>query len=397
MKSNILYTILYVFISLIVISCQEDDNYSRIDYNPKGGFTQEDFTIESVQYLKSSTEDVKVVLEFNRLEGKTATFNIEINNIEPAHNANAFTLTTTSESISANIDTITVGQIDWSQLDCDSSLYVTLNLVSENTEFGTNTESITLTIYKDAAPSLDLGNDIIDATFPFGVTTGTLNKTFTFAVFDKPLEEDIILPLAYSSSGYTRGVHFDIDTAIIVSAGNTSAEVNLTAYADQFSLGEQVTIYLEGDEDYIPAGKKINIGSNWWKGFTIGLGADFIYLDKDATYDALMDASFEGEMQKITLKIPVLDEPANQNIIMPIHLNEIYLQEGTHFELADHNAYIPIGETEFEFVIYIYNDVFSSGESNNLWLEFWHSDIDPEKPLLLDPDYWWTTINVGKN
>ena len=168
MKSNILYTILYIFISLIVISCQEDDDYSRKDYNPKGGFTQEDFTIESAQYLKSSTEDVKVVLEFNRLEGKTATFNIEINNIEPAHNANAFRLTTTSESISTNIDTITVGQIDWSQLDCDSSLYVTLNLVSENTEFGTNTESITLTIYKDAAPSLDLGNDIIERSFKSG-------------------------------------------------------------------------------------------------------------------------------------------------------------------------------------------------------------------------------------
>ena len=91
MKKYILYTLL--FIGATMFSCQEDNEYTLNEYVPIGGFTQADYTIESEQYLKNSTESVEVIFNFNRLNGTTSNFTIEVSEIFPTQYIDAFTLT----------------------------------------------------------------------------------------------------------------------------------------------------------------------------------------------------------------------------------------------------------------------------------------------------------------
>lgn len=384
------YTMLAI---LIFQGCQEEMEYTLKEYNPIGGITNADFTVTTNKYLDNTTRPVDLIFNVERLGGRTATFDLAVGGVEPASLANAFSLIATEITVSKKQDTLRVGSIDWSKLKPGETVAFTITCKPKSgTEVNYNGQDVNIEFTKAAAPVFELGNLEQSHLIAMG-QAGNLQEAITLTLLDKPLEEDVDFALTLYPGGYTRGVHFDIDTLIHVAAGQTEGEVNLTVYGDQFGPGEQVEIYLEANE--IPAGKAVTIGSSNWIGFIIGKAGDNIWLDKSKTYSALMDQNFEGN-QKITLTIPMLSSPATQNIAMPLRLNQYYLQENTHFIIPDKVARVAKGEKSFKLDIYVVGSAFASGQSNKLWLEIHQEDVPAGQVLIVDNTYWWTTILIGR-
>ena len=396
MKKNIFYTLLYIFIGLILFSCQEDDEYTLKDYNPKGGLTQDDFTIESEQYLKSTKEDVEVVFNFNRLNAKTLNFSIELSEVSPVSYSNAFTLTTTSASLTENTDTLVIGQIDWSVLDCDSSVFVTIRVIeSETIETGTNTETLTIKFHKEAKPVIDLGIIKLEKYFDFNATENISTTIEIINAIDKPAEQEIRMPLQ-NLFQLTEGTQFDIQQELVIPIGSTDASINLDVYIDEFVTNERGLVRVEAHQDDVPDNISAIVGSDYWIGANIGKVGEILKLYNARTYAA--DVFFTPDLDPsipFTITMQVSDVPVLQDLKIPINLNEYYVQEGVHFLMPEKFITIKAGDSTGTIEFDMLPEGFDIGVTLPLYVELDKSYTENPQVSFDDTD-WWSKLNFTK-
>ena len=397
MKIYRIIILIVLVIGFFFAGCEEKDNYEPRSSTPVGGFIENNKTIMSEHYLDDGTGEVSVIFEANRIaKGENASYSIDTISLAPYHISNAFQLTNKTVTIGRDSLTQVIGEVDWSKMKSGDSLLVGLKVVEdENFETSYSTKELQLTLIKKHPPKVNMGSTIKDLTFPVA-NSWMMDTTLTIEVLDKPAREDITMPLALSSGSLERGVHFDIDTVLHIAKGETTDEVSLQVYGDQFSSNDQGNISLEARSDDVPVDIALEMSPNNSKTFKIGNAVNWLYLNKDKTYSALIDSDYLGEDQRFQIELTVLGAPAKQDINVPISLNEYNVQEGTHFHIPDPVARISKGETTCTLDIYVYNDAFNPGESSSLWIELYQANVPEGLEVIIDPDFWWTTINIGQ-
>ena len=365
------------------------------DYSPKGGFTQADFTIESEQYLKSTTESIEVTFDFNRLNDNTATFTLEIANIYPAHNASAFTLNSESFSMTENSDTLVIGEIDWSVLGCDSTLIVTLKVLeSETIETGTNTESLTIEFHKEAAPIINFGNITLDKYFDFNATEDMSTTIEIFNAIDKPAEQEIKIPLQHWFN-LTEGTQFDMQQELVIPIGSTNASIKLDVYNAAFAANERGGVWVEVHKEDVPDGLSVNISSDYWLGANIGKIGEIIKLYGDSTYNA--EVFYANDLDPnipLTITLDISDVPVLQDLTIPITLNEYYAKEGIHFLMPNKYITIKAGETTGTIEFEMLPNGFTINETLRLWVQLDTDNADYEE-VSFDATDWWTAVDLS--
>ena len=386
--TKIKYILLFAFIAIMINACQDDDEYTLKKYPPQGGLVQADLTIESEKYLKATTEDVGLIFNYNRNEGKPVTVALEVTEIYPAQYVSAFTLAERLVTVDATNDTITVGQINWSVLDADSSLYVKISIVDSTVyKTGANTKAITVKFHKESPPLFSM-QDAINKYFAFNATANITNSAVEIEVLNKPAEEEINIPLTLTS-GLTEGTQFDITQNLQIPIGSTTATLNLSVYNSQFASNERDNLSLAVVSNTVPSTLTLDLSSKLTQEIKIGKVGEIIRLYRNLRYPATINPALDMDpIKPMSLRIKVSDYPVLKDLKIPLNLNTSQAKPGIHFLMDSTFITVSKGDTAGVINFELLPPSYDFGDTVTLYIEADRNHNAGESVVYDQVDYW---------
>lgn len=390
--------------SAVLTSCNEDE-YSMPTYKPIVGFHEQSKTISATNYLDNGTVDVSFKFSANRLPAEgSVTFSVQVESVSPEGITDLFTLAANQVTLkSQEVLDQNLGSVNWSKLSPGQEAVVTLAITPvDGIDLAPTTKRATIKLSKQEAPQIWLDKTKkYSALIPLGYTEPS--KVFNLSIpmtSSSNVLADINVPIRVSLGGMEEGVHFSIPSKIMtIKKGTKTASLAIEVFAAAFSAGQVKPFYIEiHQEDLSQSDVAVVDETYWWTTIEVGkegVAVPTVFLDKTATYDALMDADFAGDEQIVNVDIPVSSTPLPESVVLPIRLNEYNVQEGTHFRIADKNLRVNAGETKATLAVTVIKSGFTAAEAKDLWIEI-HSDDLPSPIVQIDADKWWTTIKVGR-
>lgn len=399
-KLNIV--LLTCFSLFFFAACEEEVEFEKIDKKPIGGFVEQAIAVNA-DYFSQELEVITANMAMNRTDPeKKVTFELEMS-VDTVGTGigeellSSFELTNKTITIYGSQDTVQdVLTVNWAGIPAGKSVNVTVT-VKEGGEVDVNSgrSEIVFTLTKGKAPVVSMNQATTwKAILPYDATT---NQKFKLAVLtlDKPAIQDLEVVFTLNEANVQQGTHFNIISnegrqVIVVPAGETTGEVEIEVIGTEFGIGESAALWIEArkNANYMYT---VNSG-NWWSTISMGRDAMFnVFLDAGSEYDALLADSTEI-IKLITVTFPnIVDRVLEEDMLIPIAINEEEAQEGTHFEMAEKAILVKKGQRNGTLTLKVLGEAFQSSEDNvQLWIE-----LGSIPNVGYDSDNWWTTINIG--